>query len=115
MAAERKTSGASRRRPPATTPEARENQMIAAAIDLAEKQLLEGTASAQVITHFIKLGSSREKLEQERLARENALLEAKIEGMASQARVEAMYTEALNAMRTYAGHEPIETPMDYDD
>ena len=114
MTAERKTSGAKRGRP-ATTPEARENQMVALAIDLAEKQLRDGTASAQVISHFVKLGSSRERLEQERLIRENELLAAKSEAMASQARVEAMYAEALNAMRTYAGHEPISTPDDYDD
>jgi hypothetical protein len=54
------------RRRPATTPEARENQLISQAVDLAEKQMLEGSASAQVISHFLKLGSSREKLEQER-------------------------------------------------
>lgn len=89
--------------------------MVALAIDLAEKQLRDGTASAQVISHFVKLGSSRERLEQERLTRENELLAAKSEAMASQARVEAMYSEALNAMRTYAGHDPVETSDDYDD
>jgi hypothetical protein len=105
------------RRRPATTPEARENQLIAAAADLAEKQLLNGTASAQVITHYLKLGSSREKLEQERLGLENNLLQVKAEAIASAQRVEALYHEALNAMRSYAGQEPMEMDEggDYED
>lgn len=102
------------RRPPATTPEARENQLIAAAVDLAEKQILKGTASSQVVTHYLKLGSSREKLEQERLAKENELLTAKAEAMASQKRVEELYEGAIAAMRSYAGHEPVDQD-DYDD
>jgi hypothetical protein len=97
------------RRPPATTPEGRENQVIALAYDIAERQILDGTATSQVITHFLKLGSSREKLEQERLGRENELLQAKAEAMASQQRVEEMYGEALNAMRAYTGQDPVET------
>ena len=71
---------------PALTPEARENQMIALAVNLAEKQLQEGTASSQVITHFLKLGSTKERLEKEKLEEENKL-----------------YSEALNAMRRYSG------------
>lgn len=103
------------RRPPATTPEARENQLISMASDLVEKQLREGTASAQVISHFLKLGSTREKLEQERLAREVELLYIKAEAIKSAERVEAMYSEALNAMRAYAGQEPKDDPDEYDD
>lgn len=95
-------------RPPATTPEARENQVIAMAFDLAEKQLADGTASSQVISHFLKMGSSREKLEQERIERENELLQAKREAMESAKRVEELYGKALDAMRTYAGQEPTE-------
>lgn len=94
------------RRPPATTPEARENQLISSAVDLAERQLQEGTASAQVLTHYLKLGSSREKLEQERLAMEVSLMEAKREAMASAARVEELYGAAIMAMKKYAGHDP---------
>lgn len=94
-------------RPPATTPEGRENQLIASAVDLAERQLTEGTASAQVITHYLKLGSSRERLEQERLQMEVVLLEEKRKQMASAERVEKMYAEALKAMRSYAGQEPL--------
>ena len=91
------------KRPPATTPEGRENQLVSLAVDLAEKQLAEGTASAQVITHYLKLGSTREKLEQQRIAQENKLLEAKVKSMASVKRIEELYGEALNAMRSYAG------------
>lgn len=110
MVSRRKTDEeVTRRLRPATTPEARENQLISAAVDLAEKQIREGTASSQVITHYLKLGSSREHLEQERLARENDLLEAKREAMASAKRVEELYETALNAMRSYSGQEPLET------
>lgn len=103
------------RRRPATTPEARENQLIAKAVDLAEKQLEKGTASAQVISHYLKLGSSREKLEQERLGLENELLVVKREALESQQRVEAIYKEALDAMRSYAGMEPSDQDNGYDD
>lgn len=110
MAARRKqtseeTSSAKRR--PARTPEARENQLISLAVDLTERQLRDGTASSQVISHYLKLGSSRERLEQERLKNENILLEAKAEALASARRVEELYSKALNAMRTYAGQEPL--------
>jgi len=90
---------------PATTPEAREGQMVNLAVDLAEKQLAEGTASAQVITHYLKLGSTREKLEQERLGRENHLLGVKADQMEAAQRVEELYETALNAMRRYAGQD----------
>lgn len=90
-------------RPPATTPESREMQLIAAAVDLAEKQILEGRASSQVITHYLKLGTTRERLEQERLRQENLLTQAKIESIASAAKVEELYANALAAMRSYAG------------
>ncbi len=96
------------KRPPATTPESRENQMISLAVELAESQLADGTASAQVISHYLKLGSSRERLEQERLGKENVLLDAKTEAIASGKRVEELYVTALNAMRSYAGQDPLE-------
>lgn len=100
------------RRRPATTPEGRENQLIALAMDLTEKQMRDGTASSQIITHYLKLGSSRERIEQERLAQENELLRAKIDAMASAKRVEELYETALNAMRSYAGQEPMEVYED---
>jgi hypothetical protein len=104
------------KRRPATTEENRENQLVSLAIDLAEKQLSEGTASSQVITHYLKLGSTREKLEQERLVRENELLNSKVEMMASAKKVEELYASALNAMRSYAGREVEQRYEDeYDD
>jgi hypothetical protein len=90
-------------RKPATTPEHRENELVSQAVDLAERQIRDGTASSQVITHFLKLGSTREKLEQQRLEHENELTRVKIEAIESQKRVEELYMEALTAMRTYAG------------
>ena len=91
------------KRPPATTPEWRENQMIAAAIDLAEQQIRDGTASSQVITHYLKLGTSRERLEQKRLEHENALLQAKAEAYAAGSRTEEMLERALKAFKSYSG------------
>ena len=88
---------------PGTTPEARENQLISLAVDLAEKQLREGTASSQVITHYLKLGSTKEKLEKEKLEEENKLLKAKTEALQAARETKAMYEEALKAMRNYAG------------
>jgi hypothetical protein len=92
-----------RRRPPATTPEARENQLISLAVDLAEKQLLRGTASSQVISHYLKLGSTKERLEKEKLQMENKLLEVKAEAIQSAKKTEELYANALNAMRSYSG------------
>ena len=97
---------------PAVTPEARENELIAAAIDLAEKQIREGTASAQVITHYLRLGSSKTRLENEKLKTENRLLEAKIEAYESQQDIKQLYQEAIDAMRYYSGQEEYEV---YDD
>ena len=108
----RKTELDQPRRKPATTPEGRENEMVSKAIDLAERQIEEGTASSQVITHFLKLGSTRERLEQQRLEHENELTRVKIEAIESQQRVEELYREALTAMRSYAGDLP---PPDSDD
>lgn len=98
--------------PPARTVEGRENQLAAIAVDLAEKQMREGTASAQVITHFLKLASRREALELERLQGENILLAAKAEAMASTKRIEELYEAAIQAMRVYAGGEPEEEDDD---
>lgn len=88
---------------PALTPEARENQLISLAVDLAEQQLRDGTASSQVISHYLKLGSTKASLEKEKLERENELLRAKTESIESAKRVEELYMNALNAMRDYSG------------
>ena len=95
----------SARRPRATTLEGRENQLITLAIDQAEKQMLEGTASSQVITHYLKLATTRERLEQEKLRRENKVLEAKADAIDSNKRIEELYGNALNAMRRYQGQD----------
>ena len=91
------------RRRPGSTPEARENQLVSSAYDLAEKRILDGTASAQEVVHFLKKGSPREQVEVERLRNENELLRAKVENMASAKRIEELYSAALDAMRGYAG------------
>lgn len=83
--------------------EARENQMISLAMDLAEQQLRDGTASAQVIAHFLKLGSSKEKMEKKNLAIRNELDKAKIENLQSSQRIEELYSEAIQAMKRYGG------------
>jgi len=97
------TEKAPRKRPPAKTPEARENQLIALAIDLAEKQLMEGTASSQVITHYLKLGTTKERIEQEILEKQKDLIVAKTESIQSAKRVEELYINALEAMKSYTG------------
>ena len=89
--------------PPVMTPEAREQQLVSLAIDLAEKQLREGTASSQVITHYLKLGSSKEKLEKEILEEQKKLVVAKTSAIESEGRLEELYAEAIKAMRTYNG------------
>jgi hypothetical protein len=83
--------------------------MIAAAEDLAERQLRDGSASAQVITHYLKLGSSRERLEQEKLSYETELVKAKTEAIAAQQEIKELYVNALKAMRSYSGLEPEST------
>lgn len=92
-----------KRRKTATTPEARESQLISKAERLAEQQLEDGTASAQVITHYLKLGSSRERLEKKRLEGEVRLQEAKIKSMGSSERLEELYTRAMHALTGYQG------------
>lgn len=114
----RRTSGTpleTTRLPPATTPEGRENQLVSLAMDLVEKRMREGTASAQETTHFLKLGSSRESLEQERLRHENKLTEAKIEDIRMRGNVEELYKDALAAMSAYKGEKPPESFDEYDD
>lgn len=110
------TKDTSKKIRPATTPEARENQLISLAVDLAEKQLLEGTASSQVITHYLKLGSTKERIEREILEKQKALIEAKTENLQSAKRIEELYTNAINAMKNYSGqNNSSEDDDDYDE
>lgn len=97
------SSGQPRKRRPALTPEARENQMISLAVDLAEKQLMEGTASSQVITHYLKLGSTKERIEKEILEKQKDLIEAKTRAYQSAEELKDLYADALRAMRNYSG------------
>lgn len=103
-----------KRRQPATTPQARENQLIALAYDRAEQQIVEGTASAVVLSHFIKAGSTRGRLEERRIEVDIELADAKIQTMASMARVEELYTEAMAAMRSYQGADDYDGDDSYD-
>ena len=88
---------------PARTPEERENQLVSLAFDRAEQQLREGTASAQVITHFLKLGTIKNEIELEKLRQENELLAAKTSAIKSQENMEKIYADAIKAMQKYRG------------
>lgn len=107
MARARKASSSTRERvsAPGRTLEARENQLILLATDLAEQQLRDGTASSQVIAHYLKLGSTRERLEQERIRHENELSSAKSEKIRSDRHYEQLLEEAFAAFRTYSGQD----------
>lgn len=98
------SSSSSKKMRPALTPEARENQLISLAVDLAEQQLRDGTASSQVITHYLKLGSTKERIEKEILEQQKMLIEAKTQSLQSAQRIEELYTKALDAMRDYSGN-----------
>ena len=111
MVAARKPVSRTPRRPPATTPEGREKQMIALAVDLVEQKLRDGTATSQETVHYLRLATTRNQLEQEKLRNENELLKARVEAMASMKNVEELYGQALNAMRQYSGQTVDE---DYD-
>lgn len=94
---------ANKKRRPALTPEARENQLIALAINLAEKKLLDGTASSQVITHYLKRGSAKEKIEMEILQKQKELIEAKTQTLRDNRLNEELYTNVIQAMKLYSG------------
>lgn len=102
-----------RRRPP-TTPEGNENHLVSLAFEAVERRIEDGTASAQELVHFLKLGSTREKLEQQRLRHEVELLQVKAENYASQQRMEELYSKAIGAMRDYSGGDPMDPVDEYD-
>ncbi len=99
------SSDSQRKRRPATTPEARQNQLIDAAVSLAEKQLLEGTASSQIITHYLKLAAEkkREELELNILEKQAELYDAKAKQIRNLEQSDEIYKRAINAMRMYSG------------
>ena len=103
-----KTSDVTEKMRPGLTPEARENQLIYLATELAEKQLREGTASSQVITHYLKLGSTKERIEKEILEENKKLISAKTKALADAADMKELYSEAIKAMRRYSGNGDVE-------
>lgn len=100
---------------PALTPEARENQLIALAVDLVEQRLRDGTASSQETTHFLKLASQKNKIELERMKLENELIRAKTQSLKDQADMKSLYADAIAAMRRYSGHDDEVVEEDYYD
>lgn len=108
------SSGRRTKLPPATTPEARELQMVNLAFDVAESQLLEGTASAQVITHLLKLGSSRNQKEMEKLQADLDKARAQIKHMEQSSQGEAKLDAALKAFRRYSGQNEEDSDEDED-
>ena len=100
---------------PALNPEARENQLIALAVDVAEQKLRNGTASSQLITHFLKLGSTKERYEIEKLKQENKLLEAKTDAIKMAERSDELYAKAVEAMRIYQGAVSPKDNEDFDE
>lgn len=103
MAKVKNTSSTTRKTRPAISPEGRENQMIALAVDLAEKQLRDGTASSQVITHYLKLGATVAKLDVQLKMKELELMQAKTDNLKSVKRSEELMEEAIKAFRRYNG------------
>lgn len=95
---------ASDRLRPGLSPEADENQLIALSIDAAKKMLLEGKAPTSIVLHYLKLGTSRERLEREIMEKEMELKDAKIQALESQAKVEQLYADAMRAMQRYSGY-----------
>ena len=98
---------------PASTPEAREQQMIGYAVDLAEKQLREGTASSQVICHYLKMGSTKEVLEKQILESQKKLLDAKAEAITSMKSQEELFKTAIAAFKRYSGQDTGEEDEEY--
>ena len=111
--AKTKAKSDSPKRRPALSPETRENQMISLAMDLVEQRLMDGTASSQETTHFLKLGSSKAVLERDKLLEENKLLRAKTEALESTKELKAVYEDAIKAIRDYGGYGNSDDSDDY--
>ena len=102
------TSRSSKPRRPALTPEAREQQLIALAVDLVEQRLIDGTASSQETTHFLKLATNKSRLENQLLAAQTEMAVAKKEALQSQKRTEELFADAIKAFKTYSGHGDVD-------
>lgn len=107
------SSGSGRKMRPALNPDARENQLISLAIDLVEKRLMDGSASSQETTHFLKLATSKARLEKELLEKEIELKSAKTKQIESEERREELFKQAIDAMRKYSGHGDDSDGEDY--
>lgn len=112
MGTKKKDPKTIRKRPPARTPEAKEKEMIGLAVDLAEQKLRDGTAPTQVIVHYLKLATERERLERDWIEKKTELVGAQIDSLESTKHIEELYSEAISAMRIYSGNQPQE---DYDE
>lgn len=106
--------GETRKRPPARTPEEEENYMIGIAVKAAEDQILSGKASSQLLTHYLKLATAKERLEKQKLEAEVELIKAKKEYMDSQKQLDALYADAIKAFAEYSGNE-VEDDEEYED
>ena len=109
------SSGSKRKSRPALSPEAREQQLINKAYAAAERQLDEGTASSQVITHFLKLGTARAELEKEKIRAEIEEKKAKVKAIENGEEMKVLYENAIKAMRDYGGYGSGEDYEDEDD
>lgn len=89
----------------ARSPEAKENYLISMAYKLAEERLKNGTASSQMITHFLKLGSQREELEKDRIRSDMNLAKAKIKKIEAEATSQELFEKALAAFASYSGQD----------
>lgn len=112
MAKTAKLSGTLKARIP-LTPEARENQMISLAMDLAEQQLRDGTASSQLITEFVKRGSTKAQIEKELLEKQRDLAAAKAESIKAADRLEELLPKVMKAMGRYRGDDEEEFDDEY--
>jgi hypothetical protein len=89
---------------PGLSPEADENQLISLSIDAAKKMLIEGNAPTSIVLHYLKLATTRERMEREMMETQKELMEAKKQALESQAKVEQLYAEAMKAMQRYSGY-----------
>ena len=114
---EQKKSAESQKAPerlrPGLTPEADENQLISLSIDAAKKMLIEGRAPTSIVLHYLKLATSKERLDRELKEKQKELMEAKRQALESQAKVEQLYVDAMKAMRKYGGQDDDEEPEQY--
>ena len=99
---------------PGDTSDDRQKQCIMLAYDRAEQQLIDGTASSQVITHFLKMGTVKEQLEIEKIKNENLVLQAKAEDIQNSKDIKILYADALKAFSTYSGQDS-EDDEEYDE